>query len=674
MVPYEVAAMLDVEHTKHAVRISYRGHSIIRHEKDHPAFFVGMGTERITSTRGHFEITDDVRTQIALESFEIQGNTIRFFHRDVFLTVTFEEKNERLHIRFQSDRHHSRFWMNLVADKSEKIFGAGAQASYLNLRGRIYPLWSSEPGVGRDPNSLTTKLANAEFNGGGDYYTTYYPEPTFISSKGYWLHVDTYAYARFDFARDDTHEIHAWEVPNEIVMSFHPSYLDLITDFTSFSGRPPRLPNYVHNGIILGLQGGLDHVLTIYEKAKTYGIEIAGLWCQDWAGSRVTSFGKRLHWNWVLDEANYPNLKHVIERLEQENTRFLTYICPYLLSGESLFTYAEKNRYLVRNKAGNTYLADFGEFSCGIVDLTNPQAYAWYKSIIKKNIIRQGVKGYMADFGEYLPTDCILHNGKDATIMHNAWPLLWAKCNYEAVREENKLGEVFYFMRSGAHGSQKYATALWVGDQSVNWEKHDGIPSVIPATLSLGLTGIPFVHSDIGGYTSLFHNKRSKELFDRWLEMNVFSSVMRTHEGNRPSENFQFYDDEHTLSLMAKMTRLRVALKPYILDLIDQATAKGYPLQRPLFLHDPDDRTCYEIEDAFLFGQDLLVAPVIEKDKTARSVYFPSGTWVHLWTGRTYLEHTWNTVFAPVGYPPVFYRKDASFSDLFYKIFIDFAD
>jgi sulfoquinovosidase len=97
-------------------------------------------------------------------------------------------------------------------------------------------------------------------------------------------------------------------------------------------------------------------------------------------------------------------------------------------------------------------------------------------------------------------------------------------------------------------------------------------------------------------------------------------------------------------------------------------------LQRPLFLHDPDDRTCYEIEDAFLFGQDLLVAPVIEKDKTARSVYFPSGTWVHLWTGRTYLEHTWNTVFAPVGYPPVFYRKDASFSDLFYKIFIDFAD
>lgn len=665
--------MLDFQHTNQTLFITYRGHTIIHHEKEHPAFSVGTGDERITSTRGHFDIDDHVIERIDLDRYEQDGNSIRFYHDNVFLTVSFEEKDERLHIRFDRDSHN-RFWMNLIADKTEKIHGAGAQASYLNLRGRIYPLWSSEPGVGRDPNSLTSKLANAEFNGGGDYYTTYYPEPTFMSSRGYWLHVDTHAYARFDFGCDDVHEIHAWEVPKEIILSYRSSYLELIEDFTSFSGRPPKLPDFVHDGIILGLQGGFERVLGHYENAKAHGVKVAGLWCQDWAGSRVTSFGKRLHWNWVTDETNYPNLSRMIDRLEQENTRFLTYICPYLLVGESLYVFAERHRYLVKDKDGDTYRADFGEFLCGIVDLTNPDAYDWYKSVIRKNIIQQGVKGYMADFGEYLPTDCVLHNGKDATVMHNAWPLLWAKCNYEAVKEENKLGDAFYFMRSGSHGSQKYTTALWVGDQSVNWEKHDGIPSVIPATLSLGLTGIPFVHSDIGGYTSLFHNKRSKELFDRWLEMSVFSSVMRTHEGNRPKENFQFYDDENTLSLMAKMTKLRVALKPYVLDLVEEATSKGYPLQRPLFLHDPDDLTCYDIEDAYLFGQDLLVAPVLEKGKKERTVYFPKGRWVHLWTERIYEAHTWSTVHAPIGYPPVFYRKDTPFFDLFKKISQDFAD
>lgn len=322
-------------------------------------------------------------------------------------------------------------------------------------------------------------------------------------------------------------------------------------------------------------------------------------------------------------------------------------------------------KYLALNKNSGVYRVDFGEFYCGIVDLTNPEAFNWYKNKIKTNIIDLGIKGWMADFGEYLPVDCILHNGKDAKVMHNEWPVLWAKCNYEAVEESNKLGEIFFFMRAGAHGSQHYATSLWTGDQSVNWELHDGIPSVIPASLSTGILGNPFTHSDIGGYTSLHGNIRTKELFERWLEMNVFTSYMRTHEGNRPDENFQFYQSEETLKLMARMTSIRVDLKPYIKELIKEGSELGYPVQRPIFMHYEEDEVLYDLQYEYLFGSDILVKPVLEADKTFQKVYLPDDTWIHMWTGREFTGKQIVKVECPVGYPPVFYRKESNYKNIF---------
>jgi len=274
----------------------------------------------------------------------------------------------------------------------------------------------------------------------------------------------------------------------------------------------------------------------------------------------------------------------------------------------------------------------------------------------------------MADFGEYLPIDCILHNGIDAKLMHNEWPVLWARCNYEAVEETGNLGKVFYFMRAGAHGSQKYSTSMWAGDQSVNWELHDGIASVIPSALSTGIIGNLFTHSDIGGYTSLHGNIRTKELFDRWLEMNVFTSYMRSHEGNRPTTNFQFYNDQDTLKLMARMTSIRVDLKPYLEHLMDEAVQKGYPVQRPIFMHYEEDRLAYDLQYEYLFGADILIKPVVQQGQTKQDMHLPKDEWVHLWTGLLVKGEQNITIDCPIGYPPVFYRKDSKFSTLFENI------
>lgn len=660
--------MLNIITDSKNLTVSYQDQILLKHSISSPAIYLGQGTETIESYRGNFKIDDYIASRIGLESFEVIDQTIIFSHHDLKIKLCFDVIDDRLHIKLTSSNEVNRFWIRIPATPEEKVYGCGEQASYFNLRGRNFPLWTSEPGVGRDPNSLTTFYANLKDKAGGDYYTTYYPEPTYVSTKKYWLHVDSFAYADFNFKHQDFHELFFWEIPKKIIVSSKDTYLDLVSDLSSFVGRPPMLPEFLLDGMVLGVQGGMQTVLSYLEQAKAHGVKVSGLWCQDWAGHRYTSFGKRLYWNWQLNERVYPNLKEEIKKLEKENVAFMTYICPFLLENESLFNEAASHNFLVLNDQGESYKEDFGEFYCGIVDLTNPNAFDWYKNIIKKNIIDLGIKGWMADFGEYLPIDAILHNGIDAKKMHNEWPVLWAKCNYEAVKESNKLGEVFYFMRAGGHGSQKYATSLWAGDQSVNWEVHDGIASVIPSALSTSISGNLFTHSDIGGYTSLHGNVRTKELFDRWLEMNVFSCYMRTHEGNRPTQNFQFYHDEDTLRLMKRMTEIRVLLKPYIKHLFEEAIEKGYPVQRPYFMHYENDVETYDLQYEYLFGKDILIKPVVLPDKVGQELYLPDDEWVHLWTGDHYTGKKQVIVPSPIGFPPVFYRKDSKFAKLFESI------
>jgi len=659
--------MIDYMEKRHGVDILHNGELLIRHEENNPAFSVGSGNQTIENYRGNFKIEDSIEERIELDSYRIDENTITFFHGDIQLKLQFKEINDRLHIELNLSEEFNRFWIRLHATKEEKVYGCGEQASYFNLRGKNFPLWTSEPGVGRDKTSRTTILADLEDGTGGDYYNTYYPETTFVSTRKYWLHADTYAYSEFNFENSEFHELFFWDIPKELIISFEDSYLDIVEDITDFTGRSPALPEYLLDGVVLGVQGGMEKVLEYLYLSEAHDINVSGLWCQDWAGYKHTSFGKRLFWNWILNEDVYPGLREQIKILEKKGTSFLSYICPFLLEEQSLFLEAKENDYLVFNKAGEVYLVDFGEFYCGAVDLTNPKAFDWLKGIIKENIIDLGVKGWMADFGEYLPTDCVLYNNKDALVMHNEWPVLWAKCNYEAVEEAGKLGEVFYFMRSGNFGSQKYATALWAGDQSVNWELHDGIASVIPSALSTGIIGNPFTHSDIGGYTSLFGNIRSKELFERWLEMSVFTSIMRTHEGNRPSENFQFYNDKDTLHLMSRMTQIRHDLKPYISSLYQEASIKGYPLQRPLFMHYENEEVLYDLQYSYMFGSEMIVVPVIEENLEFQEAYLPKDTWIHLWTGKEYTGGN-VSIEASIGYPPVFYRKDSSFTELFESI------
>ncbi|MGF9759887.1 alpha-glucosidase [Microvirga sp. 0TCS3.31] len=646
------------------------GRLILRHRSDAPCLFVGKGDARMDMYRGNFDIEDYVieRTPLAhavVSGSEIAFSTVQGQPARLTLQVSGDERNGTIAFR-TDDASINRLWIRVAAEEGEHVWGGGEQMSYFDMRGRRFPLWTSEPGVGRDKTTEITLKADVTGKSGGDYWNTNYPQPTYLSSQRYALHVETTAYSAFDFRRGDFHEIEIWAVPERIELTARPTFIALVEAMAERFGRQPPLPEWVYGGAIIGLKDGASSFERL-ERIIAAATKVSGLWCEDWVGLRHTSFGARLFWDWKANDDRYPALRQRIAELEDRGIRFLGYVNPYLAVDGSLFPEAEAAGYLATDNSGKTALVDFGEFDCGVVDFTNPEASAWFaERVIGQNMIDFGLSGWMADFGEYLPIDVKLSNGIDAKVMHNAWPTLWAEVNARAVEGRGKTGEILFFMRAGFTAVQRHCPLLWAGDQSVDFTRHDGLVTVISGALSSGLLGNAYHHSDIGGYTSLFGNVRTAELIMRWAEMGAFTPVMRTHEGNRPRDNLQIDQDPQVLAHFARMTRIYVHLVPYLKSLVAEASTRGLPVQRPLFLHFEDDARTYAIQDAYLYGADLLVAPVSRAGRTEWSTYLPAGVdWVHVWTAETFVGGRDVTVPAPFGQPPVFYRAGTRFADLF---------
>ncbi len=659
------------------------GKVLIAQRPGMPFLRAGRGTGTFEMYRGNFRISERIDEPIEpLDCLvaEASGDSARLvFSRggEPRIAVSLREEEGRLVARFTDaaggagaqDRAFNRFRISLPGFESEHIYGCGEQFSYLDLKGRNFPLWTSEQGVGRNKATEITRLADLDGGSGGDYFWTFFPQASFVSSKRYWCGLDTTAYAEFDFRTPGQTGLYAWALPSRLVMGAAETLADTVSDLSAWYGRQRALPDWCHDGAILGIQGGMKTCLEKLEKARAAGVPAAGIWAQDWQGINMTSFGQRLRWNWVWDQDRYPGLDKEIRALKGEGVRFLGYINPYVGAGMSLFNEAAAEGYLAKDSRGADYLVDFGEFDAGIVDLTNPRAFDWYKGVIKKNLIDFGLSGWMADFGEYLPTDAFLHSGLNAERAHNEWPALWARCNREAVDEAEREGlvapgEILYFMRAGAAGSQRYCPMMWAGDQNVDWSEDDGLPSVIPAALSVGMSGHGLHHSDIGGYTTLYGMKRTKELFMRWTEQAALTALMRSHEGNRPADNWQFDSDAETLAHLARMTRLHAALKPYLLHLEKVNSERGLPLMRPIFLHHEDDESAWAIKDEYLLGDDLLVAPILEQGAVGRRVHLPAGAWVHLWSGAA-CGGGEISVEAPIGEPPIFAKAGSPWMELF---------
>lgn len=348
-----------------------------------------------------------------------------------------------------------------------------------------------------------------------------------------------------------------------------------------------------------------------------------------------------------------------------------------------MFEEAKRLGILVRDKTGEPYMVPNTAFDVGMLDLTHPDTESWFKQILQ-DMVDDGIRGWMADFGEGLPVDAKLYSGEDPIVAHNRYPELWAKINRQFVDEwksnhgeaEDPEDTLVFFMRAGFRESPKWGMLFWEGDQMVSWQVNDGIKSTVVGLLSSGLSGYAFNHSDIGGYCAvslpLIRYHRSEELLLRWMELNAFTTIFRTHEGNKPSCNSQFYSNHKTFSHFARFAKVYSAWKFYRIQLIKEAAQKGLPVCRHLFLHYPEDDNVHKFTyQQFLVGTEILVVPVLDKGKNNVKAYFPVGEscpWQHIWTGKLYTNQGYEAwVESPIGQPAVFVKAGSLVGETFLK-------
>ncbi len=571
-----------------------------------------------------------------------------------------------------SDTEVNRFWITFPTSATEHIYGCGENYSEFDLKGQKVRIWVAEH---QNVARISKKLIKEKLFGkkpkkklSFDKYESYYVQPTFVSSDKYFAHVDMNQYGEFDFSKPDSITIYTQELP-KLIMETADTFPELSKKLSNLLGHQRKLPDWIYDGAIIAMQdwvkdgdkvkegfdgcGNIDRKLAELEGV---GAKVAGVWCQDWCGCRCTGFGYQVMWNWKYSNEQYPDLPEKIKEWKSKGVRFLGYINPFIALEKDIYQEAKANGYCVKDKDGNDYLVTITTFPAAMVDFTNPEAYEWYKNLIKENMIGIGMGGWMADFGEYLPVDAVLHDG-DPKELHNKWPAIWAKMNREAIEECQAENEVFFFTRAGYTGSVNDSAMMWTGDQHVDWSVDDGLPSVIPATLSLAMSGYGISHSDVGGYTTVMHMRRSKELLMRWEEMNVFSPLFRFHEGNQPGNNVQFDYDSELLNHTAACSRMHEKLGDYLRSLVTETAKNGTPVIRPVFYH-YDEPWAYKDSSEYLLGEDILVAPILEEGRRSRQVTLPNDVWVHLFTGDEYKMGTFS-VDAKVGEPPVFIRKSS---------------
>ena len=658
--------MLHIESSAEGFSIFLDDRMVLHHGQKSPLVEFGTAEAAVRQRKGSFRLGHKRYKRHPAKLYKLLNLQDDFIEIDFdgMTRMSVREDSGRLRIGFSRyDSSYNRFRLRLPATPGESVFGCGEQYSRLDLKGSRVPLWAEEQGVGRGKD-LITLLANLWGGAGGAWHTTYYAQPSFISSNHSWFHLETQAYCVFDFRKPKQTIVEAWAIPEEIHLGLAPDAPTTIMALSRIAGTQPKPPAWTWEGAWLGVQGGSVEITKKLQAALDAGVKVGAVWAQDWCGCRDTSFGRQLVWNWEYDQTLYPGLPDEIARFRKAGIRFLGYINPFLATEGTLYTEASEKGYCVKHPDGGDYLVSVTTFPAAMVDLFNPDAFEWIKAVIKRNMIGIGMAGWMADFGEYLPVDAVLHGGVDGLLAHNEYPVLWAKANAEAVRESGKEGRICFFMRSGWAGSATYAQGFWAGDQLVNWSLDDGLPSVIPASISAGISGIGNWHSDIGGYTTVAWIKRSRECFMRWAEMAAFTPVMRTHEGNRPESNAQFYSDPALLSHFARMSSAWTTLAPYHQALADEYAETGLPPIRHPWVHYEKDFELRRLKYQYMYGRDLLIAPVSKPEKELWEAWLPDDQWVHLWTSREFRGGA-VTIDAPLGYPPVFYRAASPWAGLF---------
>lgn len=496
--------------------------------------------------------------------------------------------------------------------------------------------------------------------------------PFLWSDRGYGLFADTGTRIDWDLGATS---LRSWalrvDAPAIDLYIFHgPGPDRILRAFTDLTGRAPAVPDWsfglwLSSGGTYRDQASIETLLVGIERHRLPAAVVhIDPWWMRW----------RRYCDFEWDREAFPDPEGLIRRIHALGLKLCLWEHPYISVESPLFREAEAKEYLLRRPDGSTCVVDYGlslaprpdgvvrlgepgatwNAPSAIVDLTNPEARAWFKDL-HRPLLRLGVDVFKTDFGEDVPADAVSRDGRTGAQIHNLYPLLYNEAVFEVTAEEKGRGLVW--ARSGTAGSQRFPVG-WSGDPAADW---DSLAATVRGGLSAGMSGLALWSHDIGGY----RGRPDPELYVRWAQFGLFSSHSRMH-GDSPREPWQF--GAEALAIVRRYAELRHRLFPYIRSAALEAGRTGLPVLRALPLAFPNDPNGAAWDHEYLFGPALLVAPVIRPlrelgraggrrdGRPVFPVYLPPGTWIDLWSGRTHAGPAVVEALAPLPSMPVFVR------------------
>jgi alpha-D-xyloside xylohydrolase len=484
----------------------------------------------------------------------------------------------------------------------EKLYGCGETFTRLDKRGQKLVLWTYDAYSSQTPNM-------------------YKPVPFFMSDRGYGMFVHTSAPLTFDLgnSHDGANVIYLGDDQLDLFFFFG-SPKEILSEYTALTGRPAVPPLWTF-GLWMGRQtySSEREVREVAKKLRE---------------NRIPSDVIHIDTGWTevphrcdfeFSHSRFEDPKKMLADLEEEGFRLSLWQLPYFNPKNKLHREAIEKDLVVLTASGEPPVDD------AIIDLSKPEAERWYREKLAR-LLEMGVGIFTADFGEAAPLSGMYASRKGGFHEHNLYPLRYNRAVAEATEEVTGNGATF--ARSAWAGSQRYPLH-WGGDAE---NSDGGMLGTLRGGLSLGLCGFSFWSHFIGG----FPYATPEDLYRRWLAFGALTSHSRCH-GRPPTEPWE-YGEEFTDDFR-RTVEMRYRLIPYIYAQATFASREGHPMLRTLFFEYPEDRTSWLVEDEYLFGTDLLVAPLMEEARS-RDVYVPPGLWTDYQSGESYEGARWHHLTA----------------------------
>jgi alpha-D-xyloside xylohydrolase len=546
---------------------------------------------------------------------------LEFLAGDKVLT---HQRAKSLSIFNNGSAHYLSAQLNLGV--GELVYGLGERFTAFTKNGQSVDIWNADGGTSSEQ--------------------AYKNIPFYLTNRGYGVFVNNTGKVSFEVASETVEKVQFSAQTHDLqyFVIYGPTPADILEKYTALTGRAPQLPEWS-----FGLWLSTSFVTNYDEKTVTAFIDEMEKREIPLDVFHFDCFWMR-EYQWCdfqWDPRTFPEPAAMLARLKAKGLKISLWINPYIGQASPLFAEGKAGGYFLKRHDGSVWQWDLWQAGNAIVDFTNPAARDWFKSKLRP-LLEMGVDCFKTDFGERIPTDVTYFNGADPHQMHNLYTQLYNATVWELLQEV-KGNDAIVFARSATAGGQKMPVH-WGGDNTSSFES---MAESLRGGLSLSLSGFGYWSHDIGG----FEGTPDPAVFKRWLAFGLLSSHSRLH-GNE-SVRVPWSIDEEAVDVTRTFVNLKKKLHPYLVEIMKEVTAKGLPMMRPMLLEFPDDPTAWFLDQQYMLGPDLLVAPVLSANGDV-TFYLPDGEWRNYFTDQIIQGGRWFTESHGFMTLPLFVRGGGS--------------